>query len=136
MLAELDLRIGILQASQGKTDTAIKTWQQLQKNSSVNPQLYETSQMLIGLWDKSPQISEDAELLIKDNLKGWFRYTSLEKIYQTQQNTESLNNIKLIEHQAAEKALLKLTAIAILPALGGFIGIALLIFTFGQWVIK
>ncbi|BAY86964.1 abortive infection protein [Calothrix parasitica NIES-267] len=136
LLAELDLRIGVLQARQGNTDTAIKTWQQLQKNSSVNPQLHETGQMLIGLWEKSPQISEDAELLIKDNLKGWFRYTSLEKIYQTQQNTESLNNIKFIEQQAAEKALLKLTAIAILPALGGFIGIALLIFTFGQWVIK
>lgn len=136
LLAELDLRIGILQARQGNTDTAIKTWQQLQKNSSINPQLYETSQMLIGLWEESPQILEDAELLIEDNLKGWFRYSSLEKLYQTQQNTESLNNIKLIEQQAAEQALLKLTAIAILPALGGFIGIALLIFTFGQWVIK
>ncbi|MDY6896919.1 MAG: CPBP family glutamic-type intramembrane protease [Cyanobacteriota bacterium] len=136
LIAELDLRIGILQTRQGNSDTAIETWQQLQKNSSINPQLYETSQMLIGLWKKSPQISEDAELLVKDNLKGWFRYSSLEKIYQTQQNTESLNDIRLIEQQAAEKALLKLTAIAILPALGGFIGIALLIFTFGQWVIK
>ncbi|MEM6399946.1 MAG: CPBP family glutamic-type intramembrane protease [Cyanobacteria bacterium P01_D01_bin.116] len=136
LLAELNLRIGILQARQGNTDTAIKTWQQLQQNSSINPQIYETSQMLIGLWKKSPQISEDAKLLIEDNLKGWFRYTSLEKIYQTQQNTESLNKIKLIEQQAAEKALIKLSAIAILPALGGFIGIALLIFTFGQWVIK
>ncbi|MEL6457959.1 MAG: type II CAAX endopeptidase family protein [Cyanobacteria bacterium J06621_15] len=136
LLAELDLRIGILQASQGKTDTAIKTWQQLQNNSSINPQLYETSQMLIGLWKESPSISDDAELLVKDNLKGWFRYSSLEKIYQTQQNTESLNSIKLIEQQAAEKALVKLTAIAILPALGGFTGIALIIFTFGQWVIK
>lgn len=136
LLAELDLRIGILQARQGNTDTAIKTWQQLQKNSSINPQLYETSQMLIGLWEESPQILEDAEFLIKDNLKGWFRYSSLEKLYQTQQNTQSLNNIKLIEQQAAEQALLKLTAIAILPALGGFIGIALLIFTFGQWIIK
>lgn len=136
LLAELDLRIGILQARQGKTDTAIKTWQQLQKNSSINPQLRETSQMLIGLWKESPQVSEDAELLIKDNLKGWFRYSSLKKIYQTQQNTESLNKIKFIEQQAAQKSLIKLTAIAILPALGGFIGIALILFTFGQWLIK
>jgi len=136
LLAELDLRMGIIQARQDKTDTAIETWQQLPKNSSINPQLYETGQMLIGLWEKSPQVSEGAELLITDNLKGWFRYNALEKIYQIQQNTESLNNIKFIEQQAAEKALLKLTAIATLPALGAFIGLLLLIFTFGQWIIK
>ena len=50
LLAELDLRIGILQASQGKTATAIKNWQQLQQNSSINPQIYKTSQILIELW--------------------------------------------------------------------------------------
>jgi len=135
-IAELDLQIGILQARQDKTNTAIETWQKVQKNSSINPQLRETSQALIGLWQKSPKVSEDAELLIKDNLKQWFRYSALEKIYQTQENTQSLNNIKIIQQQAAEKALLKLVTIAVLPALGGFIGVILLIFTFGQWIIK
>ncbi|MEA5598297.1 CPBP family intramembrane glutamic endopeptidase [Rivularia sp. UHCC 0363] len=135
-LAELDLQIGIIQARQGDTDSAIATWQQLQKNSSINPQFSETSQMLIALWDDSPRVSEDAELLIKDNLQGWFRYSALEKTYQIEQDTKSLNNLKFTEQQAAEKALFKLTAIATLPALGGFIGLGLLIFTFGQWVIK
>lgn len=135
-IAELNLRIGIIQARQGNSDTAIEIWQQVQKNSSINPQLRETSQTLIRLWEKSPKVPEDAELLIKDNLKGWFRYSALEKIYQIQQNSEYLNNFKIIEQRAAEEALLKLTAIAILPVLGGFIGIALLIFTFGQWIIK
>ena len=135
-IAELNIRIGIIQARQGNSDTAIETWQQVQKNSSINPQLRETSQTLIGLWQKSPRVSEEAELLIKDNVKGWFRYSALEKTYQIQQNSEYLNNLKVIEQRAAEEALLKLTAIAILPVLGGFIGIALLIFTFGQWIIK
>jgi membrane protease YdiL (CAAX protease family) len=135
-IAQLNLRIGIIQARQGNSDTAIETWQQIQKNSSINPQLRQTSQTLIGLWGKSIRVSEEAELLIKDNLKGWFRYSALEKIYQLQGNSESLNNLKVIRQQAAEKALLKLTAIAILPVLGGFIGIVLLIFTFAQWIIK
>ncbi|MGB3641291.1 MAG: CPBP family glutamic-type intramembrane protease, partial [Rivularia sp. (in: cyanobacteria)] len=135
-IAQLNLRIGIIQARQGNSDTAIKTWQQVEKNSGINPQLRETSQTLIGLWEKSPKVPEDAELLINDNLKGWFRYSALEKIYQIQQNSKYLNNLKLIEQRAAEEALLKLTAIAILPVLGGFIGIVLLIFTFGQWIIK
>ncbi|MGB3652305.1 MAG: CPBP family glutamic-type intramembrane protease [Rivularia sp. (in: cyanobacteria)] len=135
-LAELDLQIGILQARQGNTDRAIATWQQLQKNQSINPQFGETSRVLIGLWDKSPRVLEDAPLLIKDNLKGWFRYSALEKTYQIQQDAKSLNNLKVVERQAAEKALIKLTAIATLPALGGFIGLGLLLFLFGQWVIK
>ncbi len=135
-LAELDLQIGILQARQGNTDRAIATWQQLQKNSSINPQFGETSRVLIALWDESPRVLEDAPLLINDNLKGWFRYSALERTYQIQQDTKSLNNLKIVERQAAEKALIKLTAIATLPALGGFIGLALLLFLFGQWVIK
>ena len=136
MLGELDLQIGIIQARQGNSDTAIETWLNLQKNSSINSPFSETSQVLIGLWEKSPYLSENAELLIKDNLKGWFRNSALQKKYQIQQNTESLNNIKFAEQQAAEKALIKLAIIATLPALGGFIGLGLLIFTFGQWIIK
>jgi membrane protease YdiL (CAAX protease family)/exonuclease VII small subunit len=135
-LAQLNLRIGIIQARQDKSDAAIETWQQVQKSSSINPQLRETSQTLIKLWGKSSQTSEDAELLIKDNLQAWFRYTALEKIYQIQQNSEYLNNLKITKQRAAENALLKLTAIAILPVLGGFIGIGLLLITFAQWIIK
>jgi len=135
-LAELDLQIGIIQASQGNSDTAIKTWQQLQENSSINPQFSKTSQVLIALWNDSPRVLEDAEFLIKDNLQSWFSYTALEKIYQIQGDDKSLNNLKILEQQAAEKALLRLTAIATLPALGGFIGVVLLIFSLGQWVIK
>ncbi len=136
LLVELDLRIGILQARQGNSDTAIETWQNLQKKSSIDRELGKTTQVLIGLWDKSPRVLQDAESLIQQNLKGWFRYSTLEKKYQIQQNSESLNNLKIVEQQAAEKALLKLTAIATLPALGGFIGLALLIFMFGEWIIK
>ncbi|MEB3217496.1 MAG: CPBP family glutamic-type intramembrane protease [Nostocales cyanobacterium 94392] len=135
-LAELDLQIGIIQANQSNRDTAIKTWQQVQENPSINPQFSKTSQVLIALWDNSPRVLEDAEFLIKDNLQGWFSYTALEKIYQIQGDDKSLNNLKILEQQAAEKALLRLTAIATLPLLGGFIGVVLLIFSFGQWLIK
>lgn len=132
-IAELNLRIGIIQARQDNSDTAIETWQQIQ---SRNPQLRQMSQALIALWQKSSEIPKNTESLIKSNLKGWFRYSALEKIYQIQQNSEYLNNLKVIQQRAAENALLKLTAIAVLPVLGGLIGIGLLIFTFAQWVIK
>lgn len=135
-IAELNIRVGIIQARQGNSDTAIETWQQVQENSSINPQLRQTSQLLTALWQESPNIPQDADSLIKDNLKGWFRYSALKKIYQVQQNSESLNNLKVIQQRASEEALLKLTGIAILPVLGGFIGIALLLITFGQWLIK
>ncbi len=136
IIAELDLQIGIIQARQSNSDTAIKTWQKLQQKSNINPQFREISQVLIGLWETSPRVSEDTELLITDNLKGWFRDSALERTYQIQQNSELLNNIKVAEQRAAEKALIKLAGIVILPTFGGFVGVSLLIFTIGQWIIK
>lgn len=136
LIANLDLQIGILQTRQGKSDTAIKTWQQLQGNTNINQNVSNTSQVLIGLWRESPRVWEDAESLIKVNLKGWFRNSALERKYQIQQDTDSLNNLKILGQQSATEALLKLAAIATLPALGGFIGLLLLIFTFAQWIIK
>ena len=135
-IAKLNLQIGIIQARQDKSNTAIETWQQLQKITTINPQLSETSQVLIQLWGESHRLREDTELLITENLKGWFRNTALKRKYQIQNNTKSLNNIKFLEQESAEKALTKLIIIATLPLFAGFIGLLLLIFTFAQWIIK
>lgn len=48
LLAELDLRVGILQAQQGQTDTALKNWVDLPKRSDINPEFGETAAVLTG----------------------------------------------------------------------------------------
>ena len=65
MLAEVDLRLGILQAQQQEADKAIKTWNQLQQHSDINPKYQETAQVLSGIWSKPPRLLPKAEQIIK-----------------------------------------------------------------------
>ncbi|MBD2774719.1 CPBP family intramembrane glutamic endopeptidase [Iningainema tapete] len=134
-LAELDLQLGILQAKQQKTDTAIKTWSQLQQ-SQIDPELVTTADVLIGLWSSPQQILPNAEPTIQEHLEGWFRYTALSQLYQLQQRQAVLSNLKATQQEVAEKALLKLAVISTVPALGVFIGVGLLIFLVAQRVWK
>lgn len=134
-LAELDLQVGILQARQGKTDTAIKTWTQLQQ-SAINPELVKSADALIGLWSSPPRLVPDAEQLIQDHLKGWFRYTALSKLYQLEQRTEALTRLKATAQEVALQALLKLAFISTVPALGALIGVGLLLFLVAQLLWK
>ena len=89
LLAEVDLRLGILQAQQQQTDNAIKTWNQLQQSSNINSKYQETAQVLSGMWSQPPQLFPKAEQLIQQNLDSWFRSTALEKLYQLQQSNST-----------------------------------------------
>ena len=135
-LQKLDLYLGILQARQGQTDTAVKTWRELQQSSEVNPQLVKLSDVLTGLWSVPPRLLPNAEQLIKDNLAGWFRFTALTQMYQLQQRQDALANLKASEQEAALAALLKLTIIGTVPVMFASIGVALLIFLIGQRWLK
>ncbi|MFQ4143157.1 type II CAAX endopeptidase family protein [Chlorogloeopsis sp. ULAP02] len=135
-IAEIDLQLGILQIQQGKNDTAFKTWNELQQNLDMDSPLRETAATLIGLWSNPPRLLPDAQQVIQDNLEGWFRYTTLTKLYESQQRQEALENIKVEAQEAAMDALWKLAIIGTIPALGAFIGIGLLIFLIGQRLVK
>ncbi len=135
-LQKLDLYLGILQARQGQTDTALKTWSELQQSSEIDPQLVKLSNVLTGLWSVPPRLLPDAELLIKDNLVGWFRFTALTQVYQLQQRQDALANLKASEQEAALAALLKLAIIGTVPVLFAIFGVGLLIFLVGQRLLK
>jgi len=128
--AELDLRLGILQAKLGKTDRAIQTWTQ-QKDTGG-----ETATVLTGLWSKPPRLLPNAQETISQNLDGWFRYQALSQLYQLEQRPDALTALKATEKVAAEQALQKLTIIGTIPTVTGLIGMVLLIFIFGQRLIK
>ncbi len=128
--AELDLRLGILQAKLGKTDRAIQTWTQ-QKDTGG-----ETAAVLTGLWSKPPRLLPNAQETISQNLDGWFRYQALSQLYQLEQRPDALTALKATEKAAAEQALQKLTIIGTIPTVTGLIGVVLLIFSLGQRLIK
>ncbi|MBW4684307.1 MAG: CPBP family intramembrane metalloprotease [Komarekiella atlantica HA4396-MV6] len=136
LLGELDLRLGILQAQQGQTNTALKTWTDLQQRSDINPEFSETAAVLLGLWSNPPRLLPNAQQLIQKNLEGWFRATALVQLYQLQQRQEALSALKATEQEAATQALFKLAIIGTIPTLAALIGMMLLIFLVGQRLVK
>ncbi|WP_413200127.1 CPBP family intramembrane glutamic endopeptidase [Nostoc piscinale] len=135
LLAELDLRLGILQVQQGQQDTALKTWAELQQ-PALNSDFADTSTILSGLWSNPPRILPNAQQLIKKNLDGWFRNTALIQLYQLQQRQEPLAAVKAAQQSAAAQAVFKLTLIGTIPALAALIGTILLIFLLTQRLLK
>ncbi|MFH7030770.1 MAG: type II CAAX prenyl endopeptidase Rce1 family protein [Heteroscytonema crispum UTEX LB 1556] len=136
LIAELDLQLGVLEAQQGQVETALKTWTQLQQRSKINSEFAKAAAALTGLWSDPARILPNAQQLIQKNLDGWFRFTSLAQLYKLQQRQEALTNLQVTELQVAENALVKLGLIATIPALTGFVGLALLIFLLGQRLVK
>jgi len=140
LLAELNLRLGILQAQQGQQDAALKTWSELQQVETDNPvtskEFQATAAVLSSIWSNPPRILPDAQQLIQKNLDGWFRYTALIQLYQLQQRQEPLAAVKAELQEAAAQAVFKLTLIGTIPALAALIGTILLIFLFIQRLLK
>jgi membrane protease YdiL (CAAX protease family) len=136
LLAEVNLRWGILQAQQQEIDKAITTWNQLQQHSEINSQYLETAQVLSGMWSQPPSLFPKAEQLIQQNLDNWFRSTALEQLYQLQQRQEALLSLKIAQQEAATQALLKLAIIATIPTLTAFLGLILLVYLVVQRLLK
>jgi uncharacterized protein len=134
--AELDLRLGILQAQQGQTDTAFKTWSELQQRSDINPEFEETAAVLSGLWSNPPRLLQNSQERIQKNLEGWFRSTALVQLYQLQQRQDALSAVKAAQQESAAQAVIKLAVIGTIPTLAALIGLILLVFLFAQRLLK
>ena len=136
LLAELDLRLGILQAQQGQTDKALKTWSELEQRSNINPEFGETAAVLSGLWSNPSRLLPNAEQPIQKNLEGWFRSTALVELYQLQQRQDALSAVKATQQESAAQAVVKLAVIGTIPTLAALIGLILLILLFAQRLLK
>ncbi|MEH2435724.1 MAG: type II CAAX endopeptidase family protein [Nostoc sp.] len=136
LLAELDLRLGILQAQQGQTDTALKTWSELQQRSDINPEFGETASVLSGLWSNPPRLLQNSQERIQKNLEGWFRSTALVQLYQLQQRQDALSAVKAAQQESAAQAVIKLAVIGTIPTLAALTGLILLIFLVAQRLLK
>ncbi len=128
---EIDLKLGIIQAREGKTQTALSTWDNLiLKESEIN--ISQTATILKNLWGRSPDLSENLILQISTSLNGWFNYAAIEQFYQLQNNDSALSNLRAQEQIIASKAFFKLALISGLPVLAGVSGFIFLIFLLGQ----
>jgi membrane protease YdiL (CAAX protease family) len=139
LITELDLRLGLLQVQQGQVDTAQKTWagviQQTDGKANLEP-LSKTAGVLAGLWSDPPRLFPDAEPMLKQNLDSWFRYRSLAQLYKLQQRQDALTDLQAAQQATAERALTNLAIVGGIPTISGLLGIGILLFLLGQWVVR
>lgn len=128
---ELDLKLGILEAQQGNTSQALNNWNNLQSTSLKN-----ITDVIIGLWSPTYQIYPDSELIINDNLKGWFRYRIFKELYQIEHRQSDLIELKQKEQELAINSLTKLILVSIIPLFLGIIGFSLFLFLLFQLLVK
>ncbi|MEA5468210.1 type II CAAX endopeptidase family protein [Spirulina sp. 06S082] len=132
---ELDVNVGILQASRGELKTARETWQNVQGRSpSFN--IANTVGTLQGLWQEPMDIASDAEITLQNNLKGWFRFQALSRLYEGTQQEKALSSLQAEEEAISQGAIVKLAFIAGIPIVGGVFGISLLLVLLAQWILQ
>ncbi|MER3433262.1 MAG: CPBP family intramembrane metalloprotease domain-containing protein [Leptolyngbya sp. ERB_1_1] len=132
---ELDVRIGILQAQQNQVDAALKSWAKLTApQTQKSRDLRSTADVLTALWQNT--LPPRAEPILKQNLTGWFRNRSLEKLYTLEQRSDALTELRAAEQQAAQQALVKWISANAVPTIALILGFGLLLFLGGQWLFK
>ncbi|MEG3863538.1 CPBP family glutamic-type intramembrane protease [Microcoleus sp. herbarium12] len=139
LLNELDLRLGILQASSGKTKVAIQTWNNLLERYKTDidyDSSAATAQILTGIWSNPPQLLPDAEPRIQKSLDGWFRYRPLAQLYKLQERSKELVALQAAEQVTAQQALEKLAIVVGVPAISLCIGTVLLVGLTVQWLLQ
>ncbi|NJK67676.1 MAG: CPBP family intramembrane metalloprotease [Microcoleus sp. CSU_2_2] len=139
LIAELDVRVGVLQVNNGKTSAAIKTWQNLierDDNSIALEASQKTAEVLTGIWSNPAQLLPDAESRINKNLDGWFRYRALAQLYKLQERSKELLSLRSTEQVTAEKAVKKLAIVIGIPGIGLCIGTVLLVGLTVQWLLQ
>lgn len=132
---ELDIKRGILIAHQQKSEQAKEIWQKVTNKADKPNTIASDSQVakiLLDLWSKSPQLSVNSETTIQSSLDGWFRYRVLTQLYQQQDRENQLAALQAKEQEIAWNSLVKLFFIAVIPLVGGAIGVVLAIFIVAQ----
>ncbi|OCR02326.1 abortive phage infection protein [Oscillatoriales cyanobacterium USR001] len=136
--AELGVKLGLLQIQNGKTEAALKTWQDIIKidqPKTVTLPSVEKAKILLSLWRNPPELSPEIEVKIQKYLDGWFRYKSLNQLYQLQQRLPELESLQASEQIIAEQAIEKLLLVTGIPGFGLLIGSGLMIFLGIQWLL-
>ncbi|PZV08164.1 MAG: CPBP family intramembrane metalloprotease domain-containing protein, partial [Leptolyngbya sp.] len=134
LVHKLDLRLGLMEAYQGQPEAAIARWTQVRDDTRASAPAMRTADTLIRLWQDSA--SPENEAWLQDSLDGWFEYRALDQLYQIQGREGDRTRIQTQEQDTAQAKLLKLALVGTVPALGGIVGIGLMIWLVAQRVLR
>ncbi|MGL5033855.1 MAG: lysostaphin resistance A-like protein, partial [Microcystaceae cyanobacterium] len=135
----LNLKLGLLAMQLGERETGLKKWQEVIDFSHSDSRLIpiqNTAQLLINLWQSEPILTSETEVVLTENLKGWFRDRALEQFYTVSGQESQLAQLQAREKDQGNQAILKLTFLSIIPILGGSLGLGLLLVLLVQWLLK
>jgi uncharacterized protein len=110
-LQEINLELGIIQAVQQQPAAAQQLWQQIGRDLPESA-IATTADTLDRLWTGSSVTVEAADRLFHQNLRGWFQYEGLKKLYANA--PAQLQALANTEEAGAWSALYRLAAITIL----------------------
>ncbi|MGK7885622.1 MAG: CPBP family glutamic-type intramembrane protease [Crocosphaera sp.] len=134
-IEKITLKIALLEIAQGNKNEGLENLNELQQ-LSFSTSLRNTANILSYLWDNNQPILAESEATIKQELNGWFRNYSLNQLYQIQERKDDLIKLQKSQQEAAKQAIIKLTIIAIIPVLGGLIGVGIIILCLIQLAVK
>lgn len=135
LIQQLDIRLGLMEAYQGKTEAAIDRWSQVRDSDTAAASTLRTADTLIRLWQDGPIAPED-EPWLQENLDGWFKYRALDQLYATEGDEDSRVQLQAQEQATAQSKLVKLSLVGIVPALGAVVGVGLIIWLGAQRVLR
>lgn len=139
-IAEVDLRIGLLYAFQGQTDSAQQQWAPLLPNTFdwadavQNPapipteQIAQTAGILAELWRESPTLTTTTVPPQLQTLDGWFGDVAIARWYELTHQTDALTDLQSTVSLRANRTALKLSTVNLVPILGLLIGTGLLVY--------
>ncbi|MDJ0661378.1 MAG: CPBP family glutamic-type intramembrane protease [Crocosphaera sp.] len=134
-IEKINIKIGLLEIAKGNQTQGLETLNTIEQ-SSFSPSLKETAYVISHLWNNNNSILAESESIIKEELRGWFRYYSLNQLYQIQDRKDDLIQLQEQQQKTAKQAIIKLTIVAIIPVLGGLIGIIIIVFSLIQLAVK
>ena len=135
LIHQLDIRLGLMEAYQGKPEAAIARWGQVRDSDTTPAPVLRTADTLIRLWQAGEAATDDAAWL-QEALDGWFEYRALDQLYQVQGLEAARGELQAQEQAAAQSQLVKLALVGTLPALGAVTGVGLLIWLLAQRVLR
>ncbi|MDJ0729290.1 MAG: CPBP family intramembrane metalloprotease [Crocosphaera sp.] len=134
-IEEINIKIGLLEIAQGNQEQGLEIWNNIEE-LPFSPSLKYTANVLTHLWGNNGSILAESESTIEEQLNSWFRYYSLNQLYQIQDRKDDLIKLQERQQEVAKNSIIKLTIVAIIPVLGGLIGVGIIIFAFIQLALK
>jgi uncharacterized protein len=136
---KIDLRIGILQATNQQPAKAIKTWQKV-VTDSAQPSSKNMASALIELWQQPAKIdlqtAPQLNAAINTNFDGWFRDRVQAQLYTDLGAKTELADLLQAEQVKSQNALIKLGLNTVPRVLIGLSGVGLIIFFTIRFVIR